>query len=95
MNAFIDNIGGEDPSASLLPPEFHIFGVKGKKLKHWHPIDTLSLSRLIALHLTWNFQQDFTREVVRQQHPTMEALYDEMIPFETDFLHNLVSILDD
>ena len=25
----------------------------------------------------------------------MEALYEEMIPFETDFLHNLVTIIDD
>jgi len=55
VNAFIDNIGAEDASAKTLPPEFHIFGVKGDKLKPWHPIDTLALSRLISLHLTWNF----------------------------------------
>jgi len=25
----------------------------------------------------------------------MQELFDEMIPFETDFLHNLITILDD
>lgn len=55
INAFIENVGGSEASANLLPPEFYIFGVTGENLKPWHPVDTLALSRLISLHLTWNF----------------------------------------
>jgi acyl-homoserine lactone acylase PvdQ len=56
-----------DPNsgAKLLPPEFYVFGLTGDKIEPWHPVDSLALSRLISLHLTWNFAQDFSREVVR------------------------------
>jgi len=67
VNDFIESVKltGENSSAKLFPPEFYVFGVTGDNLKKWSPVDTLALSRLISLHLTWNFAQDFTREAVR------------------------------
>jgi penicillin amidase len=97
VNDFIESVKltGENSSAKLLPPEFYIFGVTGDKLRKWSPVDTLALSRLVSLHLTWNFAQDFTREAVRQTHPDLAELFEEIIPFQTDYLHNLVTILDE
>ena len=83
INSFIDNVDFTDPDASarLLPPEFYVFGLTGDKLKRWHPIDTIGLNRMIGMHLTWSFGQDFTREVVRQTHPDLAELFDELIPY--------------
>jgi acyl-homoserine lactone acylase PvdQ len=66
INAFIKSVDFSDSNAGakIFPPEFYVFGL-ADKIEPWHPTDSLALSRLISFHLTWNFAQDFSREVVR------------------------------
>ena len=50
---------------------------------------------MMGLSLTWNFSLDYTREAVRQMHPDLAELVEELIPFTSNFMHNLVTILDE
>ena len=64
VNDFIESVSFEDGSAKLLPPEFYIFGVQNN-IKPWHPVDSIANLVLIHLTLTWDWAEDFTREVMK------------------------------
>jgi penicillin G amidase len=74
-------------SAKLLPPEFYIFGMTGEKLEPFTPADIFGFGRLISFHLSWNWNQDLSRESLRQGHPDIADIAEELIPFHADFLH--------
>ena len=96
VNDFITSVSltGDDSSARLLPLEFYIFGLQDK-IRPWEPTDVISLINLINLSLTWDWTQDFTREVIKSQSEEMRLLAEELIPYNANFFYNLVSVLDD
>jgi hypothetical protein len=79
----------------LLPPEFYIFGMSGDKLEPFTAADVLAQGRLISFHLSWNWNQDLAREALRESHPDIADLVEELIPFTTEFLSALVTVVDD
>jgi acyl-homoserine lactone acylase PvdQ len=96
VNDYIASVSltGDDASARLLPLEFYIFGIQDK-IRPWEPTDVISLINLINLSLTWDWTQDFTREVIKSQSEEMRILAEELIPYNANFFYNLVSVLDD
>ena len=63
VNDFIDyvRIIG-DKTASIFPPEFYVFDAK---LEKWHPVDSLAFSALVTFGLTWDWAQDYIREIIK------------------------------
>ena len=53
------------------------------------------MNRVINFHLTWNWAGDLQREALRLQHPDLEALLEEIMPFTADRMHDIVPIVDD
>lgn len=77
-----------------MPPEFYVFGLHNK-IKPWHPIDSLANIILINLSLTWDWAQDFTREVNKMESEELRILAEELTPFTKNYLINMVTVLDD
>jgi len=100
VNDFIKNVDfvtafWNTASAKLLPPEFYMFGMTGEKLEPYTPEDIYGFSRLISFHLSWNWNQDLARESLRQGHPDLADIVEEVVPFHADFLHAFQTIVDD
>jgi len=94
INDFIQNVGfGEGKSANLLPPEFYLLNLAGN-LEPWSPIDSLANIALINFSLTWDWAQDFMREVNKMESEELNALADELTPYTKNYLHNMVTVLD-
>ena len=63
--------------------------------RDWHPIDTLTLLKYKSFFLSWNWMHDLARENLKQMHPDLADLADELNAFRgKDFLDN-VTIIDD
>lgn len=82
-------------SANLLPPEFYIFKMTGDNLAPFNRADILNQGRLVSFHLSWNWNMDIAREAVRESHPELADLVEELLPFTTEFLADLVTTVDD
>jgi penicillin amidase len=99
INDYVQNISlfGFDShsTARVLPPEFYIFGMSGDKLEPFTMADIISIARLISFHLSWNWNQDLEREALRQNHPDIADLVEELVPFSSEFLSALVTVVDD
>ena len=50
---------------------------------------------MINLHLTWNWGADLQREALREVHPDLEALMEDIMPFVSDHHIDMVNIVDD
>jgi acyl-homoserine lactone acylase PvdQ len=94
VNDFITSVSLSEGSAKLFPPEFYIFGLYNK-IRPWHPIDSLANILLINFSLTWDWAQDFTREVNKMESEELRILAEELTPFTSNFLVNMVTVLDD
>ena len=94
VNDFINNVRfSADGSAKVLPPEFYMFGLT--EVQPWHPVHSLAQVKLISFSLTWDWAQDFMREVLKMENPELADLADQMTPFSAEYLHNMVTVLDD
>jgi len=82
----------DDASAKLFPPEFYLLGLKYEK---WTPIDSLANIVLINFSLTWDWAQDFMREVNKMESEELANLADELTPYTKNYLNNMVTVLDD
>ena len=85
----------DDKTASLLPPEFLAFGITKERFEPWTAVDCILTVRLMSFHLTWNWANDLQKLAMRQSHPDIADILEEVIPFTTDFLHDVVPIVDD
>ena len=83
----------EQQTDHLLPPEFLAYGYSASDWEPWTPVDSLCVLRLMSLHLTWSWQSDLFREVLRMVHPDVGALVEELFPFTGDMLSHDVSIV--
>ncbi len=88
------NVGffDDEASAKLFPPEFYLLGLKYEK---WTPIDSLANIVLINFSLTWDWAQDFMREVNKMESEELANLADELTPYTKNYLNNMVTVLDD
>ena len=50
---------------------------------------------LIGFSLTWDWAQDFLREVNKNQSEDLLLLADQLTPFTKNYLVNMVTVLDD
>jgi len=50
---------------------------------------------LINFSLTWDWAQDFMREVNKMESEELKALADELTPYTKNYLVNMVTVLDD
>lgn len=67
----------------------------GDKLQPFTSSDVLAVGRLISFHLSWNWNQDMAREAIRESHPDLADLVEELIPFSTEFLSVLTTSIDE
>jgi hypothetical protein len=52
-------------------------------------------ARLISFHLSWNWNMDIGRESLRQNHPDLAEIAEEIIPFTASFLATVVTTVDE
>lgn len=98
LNDFIKGVSLtsiEGNTARLLPPEFITFGITKENWEPWTPQDCMITMRLMSFHMTWNWGLDLSREAMRQNHPLLAELVDEIMPFTSDMLVDQISIVDD
>lgn len=79
----------------LLPPEFYAFGITLENWKPWTVYDSIALAKYKSFYLTWNWQNDLARESLRQKHPDLAEMAEELNPFMFDFMTDLVTINED
>ena len=79
----------------MLPPEFLVFGITKENYEPWTPVDCMLMARIISYQLTWNWAADLQREGLRQAHPDLNALVEELNPFTSDYLYDVVPALED
>ena len=80
----------------LLPPEFYAFGISDlSQWRPWSPIDSLALVKYKSYYLSWNWMNDLAREALRQKHPDLADMAEEINPFTSEFMNDLVTIIDD
>lgn len=83
-------------TGKLLPPEFYAFGLSDlTKWRPWHPTDTLALIKYKSFYLSWNWMMDLGRESLRQKHPDLADLAEEINPFKSEDFLDLVTIIED
>ena len=91
INDFADNIGGS--SGLLLPPEFILLGIK--EFQHWTPVDTVCMFKLLTFFHSLNWGQDLMRDVLENNLSLDSDLVEQLIPFTSEYSHNLVTIFDE
>ena len=81
----------------LLPPEFYAFGISdlSQSWRPWSPIDSLALVKYKSYYLSWNWMNDLAREALRQKHPDLADMAEELNPFTSEFMKDLLTITDD
>jgi hypothetical protein len=94
VNDFISRVSLSDGSARLLPPKFSCVWTLNK-IKPWHPIDSLANILLINFSLTWDWAQDFAREVNKMESEELREWADELTPSTSNYLVNMVTVLDE
>lgn len=67
----------------------------GHALEPFSTADILANGRLISFHLSWNWNQDLAREAIRESHPDLADIVEELLPFSSEFLSALVTVIDD
>ena len=80
-------------TAKLLPPEFYAVGLD--HFEPWTPVDTLCILKLLDFHLSWNWGQDILREFVKNLSPELKSMVEEIIPFTSEYSHNLVTLMNE
>ena len=79
----------------LLPPEFLVYGLTVDNWEPWTPVDSLCVLRLMSLHLTWSWQSDLFRDILRMLHPDLGAFSEELFPFSGDMLFEDTPVVKD
>ena len=83
-----------------MPLEFYIFGLTPDSLDPWHPIDSLSILRVLNFFLSWSWPQDLLRDIITNlenqdgEVGDLEDLAEEIVPFSSEFAYNLLTTLD-
>ena len=98
VNDYVAGVGifSDESTGRILPPEFITFGITKENFVPWQPTDTLSIICMISLRFTGNWNQDLLREALRQLHPELLDLVEEIKPFTSEFLtQEEISIVDD
>ena len=95
VNDYIENIKiSSESSAYVFPLEFYVFKLTDK-IEPWTPIDSLASIKLISFSLTWDWAQDLLREINKMESEELRELAEELTPFTKNYLHNMVTVLDD
>ena len=86
----------KNTTGRLLPPEFYAFGISDlKEWRPWSPIDSLALLKYKSYYLSWNWMNDLAREALRQKHPDLADMAEEINPFMSKYMHDMVTIIED
>jgi acyl-homoserine lactone acylase PvdQ len=96
VNDFIQGIGyfKEDSTAFYLPPEFYALGLH--TVDPWHPVDSLCLLRLMNFHLSYNWNMDLVRDLVKDlDDGALASMVEELVTFSAEHAHNLSTSLND
>ena len=72
-----------------------MFGITKDTFEPWTPVDCIITIKMMSLMLTWDWAANLQREGLRQKHPDLSNLMEEIMPFTTDFLYDVVPIVDD
>lgn len=51
--------------------------------------------RMISFFLTWDWAANLQREAMRQNHPDLDRLMEEIMPFTSDMFNDMVPAVDD
>ena len=93
--AGVSLLPSEQQTDRLLPPELLAFGYSASNWEPWTPVDSLTVIRLMSLHLTWSWQSDLFREVLKMLHPDIGFFAEELFPFTGDQFNIDVPIVKD
>ena len=50
--------------------------------------------RLLSFSLSWNWTDDLSRTFITELHPDLKEMVDEIFPINSEFAHNLVTIMN-
>jgi penicillin amidase len=92
--AFCAGVNDYVSSLTLLPPEFYIAGLQNN-VPPWHPTDVLGLLACLNLGMTWDWGADLIREFHKMESDELKDFAEEIAPFHSQYLYNLVTVLDD
>ena len=56
---------GDESTGRLLPPEFLVFGINKDNYIPWHPTDSMSIGRMVAIRFNGNWNKDLIKETMR------------------------------
>ena len=96
VNDYLDGVGffNEEATAYILPPEFLALGITS--VEPWHPIDSLSLLRLMNFHLSYNWSQDLLRDIFENlEDGELKDMVEELVPFNQENSFNMKPVLDE
>jgi len=91
INDYAKDIGGS--SGLLMPPEFILLGIR--EFQPWSPVDTVCIFKLLNFFHSWNWGQELIRDVLENNLNLDSDLVEQLIPFTSEYTHNLVTIFDD
>ncbi len=92
VNAYVDSISLSGDIAKIFPPEFYLLNVE---LKPYLPTDVLSAIMIMHMGITWDWLNDLVRDIHKMESDELMELSEQLTPFSSHYLHNLVTILDD
>ena len=73
-----------------------IFGITKENYKLWTPVDSIAYTKMMQFSLdSWFGVNDIIRESLRQMHPDLAEMVEEIAPFTNEFIDNMVTIVDD
>ena len=84
-----------NPTGRILPPEFLLFGITKDTFVPWSPIDSIACVKLMGFNLSWNWANDLLRESLRQKHPDLAEIVEDLVPFTSDKLPETLPIVDE
>lgn len=84
-----------------MPPEFYVFGLTPANIEPWHPIDTICTVRALNFFMSFSWHQDLIRDIIANLENEegnvgdLRDLAEEMVPFTSEFAHNLHTTLNE
>ena len=67
INDYVSGVSlmDEESTGRILPPEFLVFGITKETWIPWHPTDSISIGRMVAIRFNGNWNKDLFKETMR------------------------------
>ena len=72
-----------------------MLGLSAKEWDPWTPQDSMAIMKMMELSLTWDWTQDWVREVLKLESPELEKIAEIIVPFTQEYMKEMVTAIDD